>query len=165
MSRRSTTTSVKSRRAYPVSRRDKYSIETTFVHQQLSAGGTAGDSAAIVAVKSIDFQGMRKVKHLEFTLTGESDHYVLWALIYAPQTTVANPTYELQTGVNGGSLYEPNQYVIMSGVTNFNAGALRYKSPLARNLNSGDKILLLVKNQTQQATTIQGTVRYAVTLQ
>lgn len=165
MSKRSTTTGSKTRRAYPVSRRDKYSIETTFVHQELGAGGAANDHAALVVVKSIDFQGMRKVKHLEFTITGEANHYVLWALVYAPQTTVANPEYVLQTAVNGGSLYEPNQYVIMSGVTNFNAGALRYKSPLARNLNSGDKILLLVKNQTAQTTTIQGTVRYAVTLQ
>ena len=41
-------------------------------------------------------------------------------------------------------MYEPNQFVMNCGITDTNAGPIRYYSPLARNLNDGDAIYLVV---------------------
>ena len=40
------------------------------------------------------------------------------------------------------TLYEPNQFVMSSGVLDFSGGPLRIRSKLSRNLNSGDRIAL-----------------------
>jgi hypothetical protein len=83
---------------------------------------------------------------------------ILWALVYAPQG-FPPALLQLQAGATGNvpiSIFEPNQNVIMSGW--FNAlgthDPVTYKSPLARNLDSGDQIVLLLYNPSAQATTI-----------
>ena len=47
------------------------------------------------------------------------------------------PTYGSQL-----SIYEPNQFVLSRGVLDFTGGPLRIRTPLSRNLNSGDRIQL-----------------------
>ena len=84
--------------------------------------------------------------------------------MYVPQgTTPANLQVNVGTGTTG--MYEPNQFVMNCGIVDDNAGPIRFSSPIGRNLNDGDSIILLVRPNTSSATSIQGTVRYAITLQ
>ena len=63
-------------------------------------------------------------------------------------------------------MYEPNQFVMNCGVADFSGGPLRFTSPVSRNLNSGDKIVLIMTNNTADTTAhYHYVVRYAVTLQ
>jgi len=61
-------------------------------------------------------------------------------------------------------MYEPNQYVMNSGLVDPNAGPVRFSSRISRNLNSGDRIYLVVGATTGNIA-VKGVVRYAVTLQ
>ena len=141
--------------------RDKYSVEQTA--GQLNVPPTQQAYVQVVPDSSIG--GMRKVKHLTVNFASPdiagTDTTGYWALVYCPQGT--NPS---QLSLSGSSMYEPNQYVMNCGTFDCNAGPVRFHSPLSRNLNSGDKIYLIVANPNSTA---QGvflyTVRYAVTLQ
>lgn len=156
------------RRKYRGSR-DKYSVEqTATVAVVPAATATAPGQSGIVIVPPTATQGMRKVKHITVSLaqpgqvsTANSPTSVFWALVYVPQGTTPN-----QLSLTGSSMYEPNQFVMNCGTFDCNAGPVRFHSPISRNLNSGDKIYLIIANPNQSA---QGvflyTVRYAVTLQ
>jgi hypothetical protein len=93
---------------------------------------------------------------------------IMWALVYAPQG-FPPASLTLQTGAAGNdpvSIFEPNQNVIMSGWLN-DLGThdpVTYKPRLARNLDSGDQVLLLLYNPSSQATTviIAFTLNYAI---
>ena len=43
-------------------------------------------------------------------------------------------------------MYEPNQYVMNCGIVDPTAGPIRFSSPISRNLNNGDAIVLLVRH-------------------
>lgn len=146
------------RRRYNRSGRDKYSVER-------SAGtisvGTTTTTTNVVPATTI--QGMRKIKHMEisFSNTNTTLDSVYWALVYVPQGTTPNGLQR-----DGGSLYEPNQFVIEAGVLDFTGGPLRIRSRLSRNLNSGDSIVLLTStNVTTSSIEIAYVVKYAITLQ
>ena len=75
-----------------------------------------------------------------------------------------NITVNIVTGTGG--MYEPNQFVMNCGVVDPSAGPIRFSSPVARNLNDGDSIYLLVRNTNNTtAVTYNAVVRYAITLQ
>lgn len=112
----------------------------------------------IVLIAKADIQGTRKCKNFEITFCGtewfhddpnadkEVDRTlpVAWALIYVPEGTVPGA---LQSGnlTRSASLYEPNQNVIMSGLWPANLTSnYKVKTRLARNLNSGDSIYLVM---------------------
>lgn len=178
MPRRYTVTTRRVRRyARPLANRSKYSIETSTSNQLLTAMTTDGTTlyglAAVVAPTTI--QGMRKVKHMQISLClqhGATSYSIaggapiLWALVYVPagQATVPAPN-------TSGSVYEPNQFVIASGISDADAGPIRINTPLARNLNSGDSIMLTyrllngpaIANVDSTATIVTMT-RYAITL-
>ena len=142
--------------------RDKYSVEQQAGRLDIPASSQAW--AAVVPDTAI--QGMRKVKHLTVSLANESDasgaDYSYWALVYVPQGTAPN-TMNL-TGTAG--MYEPNQFVMNCGVADFSAGPVRFRSPVSRNLNSGDKIVLIMSNSnTTTQKSFHYVVKYAVTLQ
>ena len=145
--------------------RDKYSIERTSVNTQVSGDKINGYyQTAIGIVPPTATQGMRKVKHvrisLSSTLQGEDSwEDIGWALVYVPEGYQPNTL----DGRNEHSLYEPNQFVMASGFNDPRAGPIRITSPISRNLNSGDQIVLVVG--TTQATTVAGLVEYAITLQ
>jgi hypothetical protein len=62
-------------------------------------------------------------------------------------------------------MYEPNQFVMGCGVVDFSAGPTRISTRLARNLNSGDKIVLIMSNSDLAAAKVfHYVVRYAITL-
>jgi len=103
-------------------------------------------------ISAIDQQGVRKCKNFELSLTGTpwiqdgtaAHAPMFFALVYVPQgtdpsqITIGNPDA-------CASLYEPNQNVIMCGVwpSDLTAPFVK-KTRLARNLNSGDRIVLVM---------------------
>lgn len=144
--------------------RDKYSVE----QQAGTLVVPAASQAYAEVVPSTAIQGMRKVKHLTISVaaneTGSpvSQGKAFWALVYVPQGTAVNTL--TVSGTTG--MYEPNQFVMNCGVVDFNAGPVRFRSPVSRNLNSGDRIVLIMANTSDtEAGQYYYCVRYAVTLQ
>lgn len=157
--------------------RDKYSIESTILYtpsgsQWTDVPAVSGETQvskqfSAVVVPSIDAQGMRKVKHLTMTFSSEQDTRCLYALVFVPSGYEVNAIRNPILG-SPGSLYEPNQFVISSGVLDFSGGPLRVSTPLSRNLNSGDAIYLVFSSgafQGLDSMQITANVRYAITLQ
>lgn len=136
-------------------------------------GGAIGANVTkaynIVAPTSV--AGVRKVKNFTINFAFNSaqepgtgiDIIWLWALIYQPEGMGENP---LQVGVhpNTVELYQPEQNVIISGVFNAHFGNFRYKTRLARNLNNGDRIYLLIRPNIALGDVTYGyiTVNYAI---
>ena len=110
---------------------------------------------------------MRKVKHLTVNLTPILDQdggQIWWALVYVPQGTTAG-SIQLATTAALSDMYRPNQYVMNCGIVDPTAGPIRFSSPISRNLNNGDAIVLLVRHTLGGNMDIRGTCRYAITLQ
>ena len=128
---------------------------------------TTGLDQQVVVVPDTNIQGMRKVKHLTVSLAARDLNNVendicYWALVYVPQGTAVN-TLSL-TG--GTGMYEPNQFVMNCGVMDFSAGPCRITSRVSRNLNSGDRIVLILNGGAVTTERFYGyVVRYAITLQ
>ena len=156
------------RRYYRSGNKDKYSVEHTSFISRLTVGTT--NSVSIVPSTAI--RGMRKVKHLTVSLSNSSSDDnlagVRWALVYVPEgytpqafniPTLENPSVDL---------YAANQFVMSCGVVDFTAGPARIRTPLSRNLNSGDQIVLLLSPFFVGGTgnlDVSGVVSYAITLQ
>jgi len=142
--------------------RDKYSKENFRVSIATGAESVNGlYQGGQVIVPATTVQGMRKVKHVTVSLskyTTQTSPF-FWALVFVPQGYSANTL-----GVAGGSIYEPNQYVMACGCIDPDAGPIRIRSPISRNLNSGDSISLVIGSGNQDASYF-GVVSYAVTLQ
>lgn len=137
--------------------RDKYSIE-----QQAGTITANGADGAVSVVPSTTLKGMRKVKHITVQMANTTETtppVCYWAIVFVPEGTEPNTL-----AVTGSSMYEPNQYVMSAGVFDFNAGPLRITTPLARNLNAGDQIALVIKTTVLNAS-FKYMVRYAITLQ
>ena len=138
--------------------RDKYSVEHNAFSLETNAGGDAGQTV----VPASTIQGMRKVKHLTVSVAAPSAsqaYPLYWAIVYVPQGTTANTL-----AVDGGGLYEPNQFVMSCGVFDFDGGPLRVKCPLSRNLNSGDTIAFVI-HSTAASIRYGVVISYAITLQ
>ena len=148
-------------------RREKYSVEQTAAQVVVPAAGAGGPGqSGIVVVPATTVQGMRKVKHITVSLaqpgpttTGPTSVY--WVLAYVPQGTGVGTVH---VGA-GTDMYEPNQFVMNAGVSDFDAGPVRITTRVSRNLNSGDQIALILCNpSTTSAIGIDSVCRYAVTL-
>ena len=143
--------------------RDKYSKENMSITINSGVEPVNGHyQGGQVIVPASATQGMRKVKHITVSLakfTADDNRPFLWALVYVPEGYPVN-----HIGAPGTSLYEPNQYVMACGIIDPDAGPIRIRSPIARNLNSGDSISLVIASLHQSAS-YTGVVSYAVTLQ
>lgn len=156
----------------------KYSNETTcFANPVTIAAGTA-DAGQVNAtmISAVNVQGMRKAKNFTLRIVANNRTPIAWALVYVPQGQ--NPSVMgIGTPAAPVSLYEPNQNVIMAGVLPI-AGtpegasnvSLTFspqvsRTRLARNLNSGDTIVLCFRNLNNLATTfdVQAMLNYAIT--
>lgn len=149
------------RRSYKLTRAIKpvkYSNETFVFASGLGIAPQSTYSAAFVP--STNIQGTRKLKNFTLTFNTNFDTPLLFAIVYVPEGTEAS---DLGFGTLEGSdlvprtLYEPNQNVIMSGTIggpNYSVG--RYKSRLARNLNSGDQIMLVLRSTQNTGDPING---------
>ena len=153
------------RRAYRRGRygsRDKYSVHQKAFSFTAQASPT---TTAQLIVPSSATEGMRKVKHLTVNLTPILDQdggQIWWALVYVPQGTTAG-SIQLATTAALSDMYEPNQYVMNCGIVDPTAGPIRFSSPISRNLNNGDAIVLLVRHTLGGNMDIRGTCRYAIT--
>lgn len=161
--------------------KDKYSIEQTVIQTApynqwpTVAGGTLiapSRQFKVPILPSSDMQGMRKVKHLTFSITnGEwtttETGPLLYAIVYVPQGY--NPQdINYPAPDSAVPLYDANQYVMSSGALDFGGGPLRIRSPLSRNLNSGDSIYLILalpQYETEKESLFTIEVKYAITLQ
>lgn len=137
----------------------KYSNETYNVTGQYQVlNGAQKENWCETLISAIDTQGVRKCKNFELSLTGgafeptgqtQGDAVtapIFFALVYVPQGT--DPS-NINIGVPDAcaSLYEPNQNVIMAGVWPGDLTApFVKKTRLARNLNSGDRIVLVMSS-------------------
>ena len=155
------------RRAYRRGRygsRDKYSVHRKHSHSQRRR---VRQLLRSLSSPSSATEGMRKVKHLTVNLTPILDQdggQIWWALVYVPQGTTAG-SIQLATTAALSDMYEPNQYVMNCGIVDPTAGPIRFSSPISRNLNNGDAIVLLVRHTLGGNMDIRGTCRYAITLQ
>ena len=104
--------------------------------------------------------GTRKVKNFTLRLCAEQTMYdqlnpqaqtfdrarVAFALVFVPEGT--NPsTIQFGAGNQAASIYEPNQNVIITGIIDSNQ-TYSFKTRLARNLNAGDNIALVLGDLT-----------------
>lgn len=162
--------------------KDKYSIENRIVQTNTlpnwpaiaeSGDFGAGKQIAYEIVPKTETQGMRKCKHFTMTFTCDSGGELkpmYYALVYVPDgydvNRVGLPKYNT---VSSHSPYEPNQFVISQGILDFSGGPLRIRSPLSRNLNSGDSIYLVFAYLTAWGTPdtygITSTISYAISYQ
>ena len=148
------------RRPYKRTRYGK-SIKYSIQQRAFSFLADVGGSTQQVIVPPTTVEGMRKVKHITINLSADGDTRFYWALVYVPQGTTVNSISLSSTA----GMYEPNQFVMNCGITDTNAGPIRYYSPLARNLNDGDAIYLVVlPTNVTTGPTITGTCRYAISL-
>lgn len=137
----------------------KYSSENTqfsLLLPTFTGPGTTEDNSLVSIISPIESQGVRKVKNISLSFTPMAVPYAIaWALVYVPEGVAPSslriskaPTGETGTAV---SMYEPNQNVILAGIvppsnaaTNNSPSTIR-RTRLARNLNSGDQIMLILK--------------------
>ena len=150
-------------------KRPRYGKKLKYSVQQKCVTVTTPDASAtgkVEVVPGTDVEGMRKVKHLTVSMSPDSTATLsfYWALVYVPQGTTPA---DINIGsALSGAMYEPNQFVMNCGIMSTGAGPIRIYSPLARNLNDGDAIYLLVRSaQDVGPTEYNCVVRYAITLQ
>lgn len=131
----------------------RYSNETTSLATTLPASQAGKSIVFANLVKGIDQQGIRKVKNFTLRVTHGCPTPLFFALVYVPAGQTASAlkygTWTQQAGTEPASLYEPNQNVIMCGTIDtgsatFPTQASTFRSRLARNLNSGDSIALVI---------------------
>ena len=166
--------------------RDKYSIEHTnimvpgFSDTALN-GWTAYEATDtdlasyqynINVVPPTDMQGMRKVKHLIISFTSVTETLapgIEYALVFVPEGYDPQKLRipNINQSINGVSAYSANQYIMSMGILDFNAGPQRISSRLSRNLNSGDRIMLLLSTVAVPGASnaFLAEVTYAITLQ
>ena len=151
----------RSYRRYP---KVKYSVEQSAFTETV----TASNQQATLIVPPSATQGMRKVKHLTIsiatTAAASTSDYFYWALVFVPEGYNPNLLTVSSTAGASAPLYEPNQNVMCCGVFDLSSGPNRIHCPLARNLNAGDRIVLITANPTPSSLIMHGVVRYAITL-
>ena len=138
--------------------RKKYSVQQKAFYFNAPSASTT----SVEVVPATTVEGMRKVKHITCTVSGAGQVSIFWALVYVPQGTTPGVLNVATTG-DFTSLYEPNQFVMNCGVADPDAGPIRVWSPLSRNLNDGDRIILLVSHQAASALSLAALCRYAIT--
>lgn len=158
----------------------RYSSETT----SLNATGSIptntqttfpvdGGDKGMVLVAPATIQGTRKVKNMTLSIASTGNFVpLLCAVVYVPQGTNASDLTAGPSGINGASLYEPNQNVIMQFVmnpvtaANVGSNVQVFRTKLARNLDSGDKIVFIATPAggygSDMTINIVGTFNYAI---
>lgn len=120
----------------------KYSNETSNITSSFKI--TAGSQIAAPLVTSSSIQGIRKAKNFSLKILYAGTAPLMFVLVYIPQGQDVKAITR-GTPQAPASLYEPNQNVIMSGyIVPNNSQAQTFRTRLARNLNSGDSIQIVL---------------------
>ena len=162
-------------RRYRRTNRDKYSIEQTNIVSPVLSEWPIFEATQSVESNSrqysipilppVEFEGMRKVKHLTISFSFVQDIPLFYAIVYVPQGYTPQPIHIPSAG-NAITQYQANQFVMSSGILDFSGGPCRIKSRLSRNLNSGDSIaLILASINASSDAFVFAQVSYAITLQ
>ena len=155
--------------------KDKYSIEQTNIVSPVisewplftptSELESNSRQFAIAVLPPVDFEGMRKVKHLTISFSFIQDIPLFYSIVYVPQGYQPQSLHIPSSG-NAISQYDANQFVMSSGILDFSGGPCRIRSRLSRNLNSGDSIyLILAAINSNSDAFVFAQVSYAITLQ
>lgn len=162
------------RRTTRIYKKNKWSVEQKPGFIQGAGWSTTSDTylnrqALIPIVAATTQEGVRKAKNISVSIappgsqtTTAQNNPFYWALIYLPEGQTPN---ELSST---GQLYTPSQFVINSGIVTSIQGKMRISSRLARNLNQGDSIYLLLGTNNDSLPSSQPTgrftylVRYAI---
>ena len=119
-----------------------------------------------IVVPSVTSQGTRTVGNFTITVpfTGSVSstvNEIYWALVYVPQGESAKNLFAT-TGNMEGSLYEPNQYVMASGISDSGAGPIRIRTRMSRKLHSGDFVSLIVGTEQGNVGNFKALVSYSI---
>ena len=159
---------------YSNKNRDKYSVEQTNITTPNITLWTqvppatdfeqASYQFSIGVIPPVDTEGMRKIKHLTCSFSNSADTLLYYAIVFVPQGYEPQTLHIASSG-NAVNNYSANQFVMSSGVLDFSGGPCRIRSPLSRNLNSGDSIYLILASVLASPTPVNTQVSYAITLQ
>ena len=154
----------RTRRTYSILR-SKYSNETYAAQYSFTLNNESSAlTYATIFTTITQVMGTRKAKNFTLNSVVSGTQIPLYfALVFVPQgTDPSNLNFgnTVESGVLlSSSLYEPNQNVIMSGIIGGPMSQVeRHKTRLARNLNSGDRILLVFRPlgyNTEEAQNVQ----------
>lgn len=161
----------------------KYSNENACIASVLGADPTdeAGThkQGNFQLIPATTAQGTRKVKNLTLRIllgpsfdidktdpTNRSEHpgSLSFVVVFVPEGTLPSA---INVGDQSISMYEPNQNVILTGIIN-NDQAYTFRTRLARNLNSGDSIYIVLRDNnavtetTYTQTAAQFMLNYAI---
>ena len=164
------TTTTRVRRAYGP--RKKYSLARTCAASSVScsAGGTLGAQQMVSIVASAAAQGKRKCKNFDINLACRSataadqeGSLIYYALVYVPAGTTAATL----NATSGSELYTPAANVLAAGIYDVAKGTgFRVRTRLARNLNAGDEIQLVLRGTNYGASVntvnLSGVITYVV---
>ena len=153
--------------------KSKYSNTSTNISIKHEGSINKGVQITYPIVPTSTTFGTRKVKNMTITIDQAGfAQPLLWALVYRPDgTSLSNLTVDGYdaTAQNPSipEIYRPNQNVIMQGIIDpANNIPIRITTRLARNLDSGDTIYLVVTPYLDDDTTddkyIIGTVNYSI---
>ena len=118
----------------------RYSPENFSVHFDFNVGES---SHVATVVGPTTTAGIRKVKNFTINVPHVTGNAALWALIYVPEGLNPAPQLNIPGAQLAASIYEPNQNIIACGSC-LSVGHI-VKSRLARNLGSGDSVILAMK--------------------
>ena len=148
------------RRRYRPYNKKKWSVETKAITIQTSnEQGEQVSHAEIPIIEATATEGKRTVKNINVQMTVPYSYR--WALIYVPQGAERGQLLQRPPS-SAVSIYEPNQYVMAAGANDVSAGPNRIFCPLARTLNSGDRIFFMMSGIDTTVINTIGIIRYAV---
>ena len=151
----------------------KVTGRSNWSHENKGCAGTIAEQAVnglyqggAIVVPSITTQGTRTVGNFTITVPfigtpTATDSEIYWALVYIPQGESAKNLFAT-TGSVEGSLYEPNQYVMASGISDAQAGPIRIRSRIMRKLHSGDFISLVIGMTNSNVASFKALVSYSI---
>ena len=168
----------RTRRSY---KKQRYSNETSIFNivshldaNQAPTYPTFNNKIGYSLVPSTTVQGTRKVKNMTLSISASSlATPMVGAVVYVPAGTNCSTIAHPAANGDPASLYEPNQNVIQQFVLNpveadslVNTTVQRFRTRLARNLESGDEIRLVLSplyaSDSAYDAKVSGSFNYAI---
>ena len=148
------------RRRYRPYPKKKWEVQNKAVTIRLSSEqGETANHAEIQLFEASGTEGRRTIKNI--TVSCSVPYSFRWAIVYVPQGTPPGKLQQ-QPPPTAVSIYEPNQSVMAAGTYDSGAGPNRIFTPLARTLNSGDRIYLMMIAQDKTMVNAIAVVSYAI---